>query len=85
MYSVFVIWVFFGIATAIVAPQKHRSGCGWFLVGFFLGPFGLLFALLVGKQPKQSGTNLTECHACGNNVSVEAASCPKCGQPMNLR
>jgi hypothetical protein len=47
-------WVIFrvlcGIASSIIAGNKGRSGFGWFLFGCLLGPFGIVFALLVSKQ-----------------------------------
>jgi hypothetical protein len=45
----FIIWILFGIGAAIAVSHKGRSGFGWFLLGVLLGPFGLLFALLVPK------------------------------------
>lgn len=51
-----VVWILFGIGAAIAASNKGRSGFGWFLLGIPLGPFALLFALLVAsKQPKLKG------------------------------
>jgi hypothetical protein len=52
-----IIWILFGIGAAIAAHNKGRSGFGWFLLGFLLGPFGLVFALLIPKVDKStSGT-----------------------------
>jgi hypothetical protein len=51
-----VVWILFAIGAAIAASNKGRSGIGWFLLGIPLGPFALLFALLVAyKQPKLKG------------------------------
>ena len=47
-----IIWFLFGIISAIVAGSKGRNGCGWFLLGFLLGPFGLLLALVVGTKTR---------------------------------
>lgn len=53
---ILVIWILFGIGAAIAASNKGRSGFGWFLLGILLGPFALLYALLVApKQPKPKG------------------------------
>jgi YHS domain-containing protein len=41
------IWVLFGVGCAIAAANKKRSVAGWFFLGMLLGPFGLLFILLV--------------------------------------
>jgi hypothetical protein len=45
-----LIWVVFGIATALAAVSKGRSGCGWFALGVLLGPLGLILALVVAKN-----------------------------------
>jgi len=46
-----VIWFLFGLTSAVVANQKGNSGCLWGLMGFLLGPFGLIMALVVkGKK-----------------------------------
>lgn len=42
-YALFVAPLF-GIFSALLAEQKNRSALGWFAVGFFFGPFGLLVA-----------------------------------------
>lgn len=39
-----IIWLLFAIFSASIAVAKNRSGFGWFLIGFFAGPFGLLVA-----------------------------------------
>jgi hypothetical protein len=39
----------FAVFSAVVASSKGRSGFGWFLIGLFFGPFGLIVALLPSK------------------------------------
>jgi len=75
----------FGIAAAIAAGAKGRSGCGWFILGFLLGPFGLLFILLLPPATSKSLSSpappapalLSFCPDCGqtiiNNVLVGGA------------
>lgn len=41
-----VIWILFGIISMVAAQKKGRDGCGWFLLGVLLGPFGFILALL---------------------------------------
>lgn len=43
-------WPLCSILTAVVARKKGRSGCGWFTLGVFLGPFGLFLALIVTNR-----------------------------------
>lgn len=50
---IFLVWILFGIASAVVGTQKGRSGCGWFAIGMLLGPFGLLFSLLVSSEKEE--------------------------------
>jgi hypothetical protein len=45
-----IFWLLCGIASSIIAGNKGRSGFGWFLFGCLLGPFGIVFALMVSKQ-----------------------------------
>lgn len=45
----FLLWLLLGVISAIVAYYKHRSVLGWFLVGSFFGPLGLLVCIF----PKQ--------------------------------
>ena len=42
-----VLGILFGIAAAIEAKKKGRSEIGWFLGSLALGPFGLLYVLLL--------------------------------------
>jgi hypothetical protein len=85
------IWILFGIASAIVAGNKGRSGCSWFLLGFLLGPFGLLFVLLSGSRPAaQSGPRPVTvapelpdtkiCPACAEEIKIAALKCKHCGE-----
>lgn len=79
-----VIWLLFGAAAAIAATNKGRSGCGWFILGVLLGPFGLLFALLVeGAQeegpPEADSAAEKQCPDCAEIVKAEARVCRFCG------
>lgn len=48
------IWFFFGIATAIAASNKGRSGFLWFIIGALIGPFGLLLVLVSSGKKAQT-------------------------------
>lgn len=37
----------FGLVCAVMAPDRGRSGVGWFFIGFFLGCVGLIILLLI--------------------------------------
>ena len=45
--SYILIWLFFGVFTALIASSRNRSVLGWFFIGFLFGPFGLLFAFFM--------------------------------------
>lgn len=47
-------WILFPIFSAILASNKNRSVFGWFLIGLFFGPFGLLVGLM--NPPEQIST-----------------------------
>ena len=72
-----VLWIFFGIVTAIVASGKGRSGCGWFLIGVLFGPFGLIAAFAVGSS--------YQCPKCKKGIDKEATICPYCRTEFGKR
>jgi hypothetical protein len=45
-----LIWFLFAIGCVISASNKNRNVVGWFLLGILLGPFGLLYILLVNPK-----------------------------------
>ncbi len=83
-----VIWLVCGIIAAVIAMNKGRSGCGWFLVGVLLGPLGIILALVVSedkteveKRNMQSG-EMKKCPFCAELVLKEAVVCKHCGRSL---
>jgi len=58
--NMFLIWLFFAIAAALIASSRERSVIGWFVIGFLFGPFGLLFAFFMkhGEDIRKEEQNI---------------------------
>lgn len=52
--ALIIIWLICGIGAAMIASSKGRDSCGWFFIGFLLGPFALL---IVGFMEPASKTS----------------------------
>jgi hypothetical protein len=83
-----VIWLLFGVVAGIVMNNKGRSGCGGFALGFLLGPFGLIIALVLGsdqvqieKSELRSG-KMRKCPHCAELIRREASKCRYCGSEV---
>lgn len=88
MEILIVIWLLFGIASAVVMSNKGRSGCGGFALGFLLGPFGLIIALVLpADRMAQEKKDLRlgqskKCPQCAELIKVEAKKCRHCGAEL---
>lgn len=86
---IFVItWLICGVVTGIIASSKGRSGFGWFLIGSFLGIFGLILMACLPSLDQTSGTAGRQiadfrptkaCPDCGETVLRVANVCKHCG------
>jgi hypothetical protein len=74
-FATLITWLLFAIVTAFAAGARGRSTLLWFLIGFLLGPFGLVLVLVL---PRQMGWTHTRCPACAELVLREATVCRHC-------
>lgn len=52
-----VLWLLFAVFSAVIASAKNKSAVGWFLIGLFFGPFGLVVGLLPSESQKATSTS----------------------------
>lgn len=79
----FVLWLFCGVISAMIASSRGRSGCGWLLLGLMVGPFGFAVALLpkIVDEEKEH-KNLSKCPFCAEYIKPEAVKCRFCGSEI---
>jgi hypothetical protein len=68
--------------------NNRRSGYSWFIVGFLLGPFGLIFALVASKKTdvvearELEKGEIKKCSHCAELIKAEAVKCRYCGEAV---
>ena len=65
----FGTWFTCGIAGAIIGSSKNAA-FGGFILGFFLGPLGVIAAFAIDGRRK--------CPKCATRVNAGASICPQC-------
>jgi hypothetical protein len=75
--------ILFAIGCAISASNKNRNVVGWFIVGILLGPFGLIYILLL--NPKEEPTNAKNNEQPGETTQSVKSEGKWDGHPLNNR
>lgn len=92
---VVAMWLFFGFIGALIFRHKGKKEANGFLLGFLLGPIGVLIALFsnatsieIAKQEKEmeeeqiKSGELKKCPFCAELVKTEAKVCKHCGRDL---
>ena len=70
-----------GLIPALIAKRKGYPFVDWWIRGALIFIVALPWALFMKRRLPLS---MMVCPACGNSVSKQAASCPKCGHPLSV-
>jgi hypothetical protein len=66
-----------GFLAGLIANNRGANPIVWFLLGFFLGPFGMLASLFSDRHRR--------CPECAEMVRVDAIKCKHCGASLSNR
>jgi len=64
-----IFWILCGVIAAMIAAGKGSHPAGYAILGFILGPIGIIMALLMSGET---------CAFCGKRISKDASICPYC-------
>jgi hypothetical protein len=63
--------------------RKGRNALGWGTLAFLFFPILFVLVFVPGKRKADIAPAISACSACGGAVSVQATTCPHCGQPRS--
>lgn len=83
-----VFWLICGAIAYYIYQGKGRAGFWGFLVGFMLGPLGIVYALVRSpdteraEQLQVKAGKAKRCPYCGEVIRTEARVCKHCGRDL---
>lgn len=86
MEFVFIFWLLFAGASAVIAASKGRSGFGWFLLGCLFGIFALVVVAVLPNLKDEARNNATAAAlaavAATRAAPGEEKTCPSCAEQV---
>ena len=77
-----LIWLFFGLASGLVAGNKGQNGCLWSFLGVLFGPFALLFAFFLTDETRKALDQRDRELATATGSSGGHRKCPYCAEAI---
>ena len=72
-----------GAAAVQMGRRKGRKALVWGTLAFLFPLILFVLVFLPGKPKAEIAPGISPCSACGGAISVQATTCPHCGQPQS--